>query len=161
MKIFYTVSFFLIFSLTTFSAASPFSLSDLETFYDEFLCDEKSVLSEAGLSPPCPLCGSIPAPSNTGDDAPDPILSSPDVWSFVSEPNLHPMKIQVNVLNSGLSPGFIFVAPYAFSAHPTYGETGSLIIDNLGNPIYFRSLSSPNLGCDKLNITLLKSHCFS
>ncbi len=39
------------------------------------------------------LCGTVPYKSNTGSTTPSPITSSPQVWSFVSEPNLHPMKI--------------------------------------------------------------------
>ncbi len=55
------------------------------------------------------------------------------------------MKITVNILNPGLAPGSIFVAPYAFSADAMYGQTGSLILDNMGNPFWFRPLSTPNL----------------
>ena len=60
-------------------------------------------------------CGTIPYPSNTGYVTPDPIIESPSVWSFVSEPHLHPMKVAVKTYKQGTSPGFIFVAPYAFS----------------------------------------------
>lgn len=119
----------------------------LEEFYGDFLCDEKIVLSSVGLSTPCtcPGCGTIPYPSNTGYVTPDPIINSPEVWSFVSEPNLHPMKITVNIFNPGTSSGLIFLAPYGFSADPIIGQPGSLILDNLGNPFWFRPLDSPNL----------------
>lgn len=90
-------------------------------------------------------CGTIPYPSNTGHVTPDPIIDSPQVWSFISEPNLHPMKVTINTNKPGTSRGFIFVAPYAFSVNPTYGQPGALIMDNEGNPIWFRPLSSPNL----------------
>ncbi len=56
-------------------------------------------------------CGSVPFASNTGYITPDPILQSSQVWSFVSEPALNPMKITVNVSNPGVSPGLILVAP--------------------------------------------------
>ncbi len=125
-------------------ASNPFSMDQLEYFYDEFLCEEKAALAAAGIGSPC-ACGTIAYPSNTGNVTPDPILYSPQVWSFVSEPNLHPMKISVNVLNPGIAPGLIFVAPYAFSADAMYGQTGSLIMDSTGNPFWFRPLSSPNL----------------
>lgn len=131
-----------------FSAALFVSFNQYETFYNEFLCSEKSVLFEAGLiNASCneARCGSIPYPSNTGYTTPQPIIDSPQVWSFVSEPDLHPMKITVNTYNSGTSPGFIFLAPYGFSADATYGQPGSLIVDNDGNPFWFRPLSSPNL----------------
>ncbi len=90
-------------------------------------------------------CGTVPYPSNTGYVTPDPILKSSEVWSFVSEPDLHPMKVTVNTLKPGTSPGLIFVAPYAFSADAIYGQPGSLILDSEGNPIWFRPLNSPNL----------------
>ncbi len=129
----------------TFSFASnPFSLDQLLYFYDEYLCEEKSVLAAVGIGSPCE-CGTVPYPSNTGYVTPDPILYSPQVWSFVSAPNLHPMKITVNVLNPGIAPGFIFVSPYAFSSDAMYGQSGSLMMDNAGNPIWFRPLSTPNL----------------
>lgn len=90
-------------------------------------------------------CGTIPYPSNTGHITPDPILDSPQVWSFVSAPDLHPMKVTVNVHKPGTAPGLIFVAPYTASEDAMYGQTGALILDNEGNPVWFRPLSSPNL----------------
>lgn len=134
--------FFVIFyaCCLTFSFASD----QLEFFYDEFICEEKAVLAAAGIGSPCE-CATLPYPSNTGHVTPDPILFSPQVWSFVSEPDLHPMKITVNVLKPGIAPGFIFVAPYAFSSDAMYGQSGSLIMDNTGNPFWFRPLSTPNL----------------
>lgn len=90
-------------------------------------------------------CGTVPFPSNTGFVTPDPIIDSPQVWSFVSEPNLHPMKVTVNTNQPGTSSGLIFVAPYAFSSDATIGQSGALILDNEGNPFWFRPLNSPNL----------------
>lgn len=121
--------------------------SQLEEFYGDFVCEEKEILSAAGLSSPCTAsgCGSIPYPSNTGFTTPDPIIDSPQVWSFVSEPRLHPMKVEINVYEPGTSPGLIFLAPYGFSDVAMYGQSGSLIVDNTGNPVWFRPLSSPNL----------------
>lgn len=125
-------------------ASTPSKLDRLQFFYEEFLCEEKAVLTTINLGTPC-QCGVVPYPSNTGVETPDSIFDSPQVWSFVSEPNLHPMKITVNVLNPGIAPGFVLVAPYAFSADAMYGQSGSLMMDNLGNPIWFRPLSTPNL----------------
>lgn len=90
-------------------------------------------------------CGAIPYPSNTGFVTPKPILRSPQVWSFVTEPKLHPMKVTINTKKQGIAPGLLFVAPYAFSADATYGQSGALIMDNDGNPVWFRPLKSPNL----------------
>lgn len=119
----------------------------LEEFYGDYLCDEKEILAAAGVTQPCtcPGCGSIPYPSNTGHVTPEPIINSPQVWSFVSEPNLHPMKITVNQYNPGTSTGFILLAPYSFSSDPTYGQPGSLIMDSLGNPFWFRPTNDRNL----------------
>ncbi len=93
----------------------------------------------------CLECGQVPYPSNTGYVTPDPIIDSPQVWSFVSEPDLHPMKVTINKYKHGTSSGLIFLAPYAFSADAGYGQPGSLILDKKGNPVWFRPLSSPNL----------------
>ena len=82
-------------------------------------------------------CGTEPYPSNTGNVTPNPIIDSSKVWNFVSEPNLHPMKVTVKQHKSGTSPDLILVAPYTFSADATYGQPGALI--------WFRPLSSPNL----------------
>lgn len=90
-------------------------------------------------------CGTIPYPSNTGSVTPDPIIKSAQVWSFISEPNLHPMKVTVNTYQHGVSAGLIFLAPYTFSDDALYGQPGALILDNEGNPVWFRPLNSPNL----------------
>lgn len=65
-----------------------------------------------------------------------------EVWHFVTEPNLHPMRVSVQVRQPGLAPGLIFVAPYALPATPgtLVGQSGVLIMDNEGNPVYFRGL---------------------
>jgi hypothetical protein len=91
------------------------------------------------------FCGTIPYPPNTQNVTPDPIIDSPQVWSFVSEPNLHPMKVQVNTYKPGTSSGLIFAAPYTASNAALYGQPGALILDNNGIPIWFRPLGSPNL----------------
>ncbi|ASK64354.1 hypothetical protein CFK37_09630 [Virgibacillus phasianinus] len=48
------------------------------------------------------------------------------------------MKVTVNVNKPGTAPGFIFVAPYEYYSTPTVGQTGSLIMDQAGNPVWFR-----------------------
>jgi hypothetical protein len=80
------------------------------------------------------VCGTVPYP--TSYKTPSPITQSPQVWSFVSEPKLHPMKVMVNTYQPGTSSGFIFVAPYTYSDNPLYGQPGSLILDNIGNPFW-------------------------
>lgn len=127
--------------------SSSTSLDNLEEFYGDFLCEEKEILFEAGLGTPCTCagCGSIPYPTNNGYITPEPIINSSQVWSFVSEPHLHPMKVTVTSFGAGPSPGLVFVAPYGFSNSPMIGQPGSLILDNAANPIWFRPLNSPNL----------------
>jgi hypothetical protein len=68
--------------------------------------------------------------------------SSSQVWDFVSAPNLHPMKVKINVSKPGTAPGFIFVAPYTTFEASMIGQTGSLIMDQLGNPVWFRPLEN-------------------
>jgi hypothetical protein len=55
------------------------------------------------------------------------------------------MKVFVTTYNPGTSSGYAFLAPYGFSDTAMYGQSGSLIVENDGNPIWFRPLSSPNL----------------
>ena len=143
----FQATFFCLYCCAFFIAGTLFSANPYQEFYDDFLCDEKEVLSAVGLSSPCVCagCGSIPYPSNTGYTTPDPITNSPQVWSFVSEPDLHPMKVIVNTYNPGTSSGLIFLAPYGFSDVAMYGQPGSLMLDNEGNPFWFRPLSTPNL----------------
>ena len=68
------------------------------------------------------------------------------VWSFVSAPPLHPMKVNVLTLHPGASLNPIFVAPYDQSSNPSLlvGQTGPLIMDASGNPIWFHPRSSNN-----------------
>lgn len=105
---------------------------------------EKCVRQLTGRSK-CRRCGQIPYPSNTGQVTPDPIIDSPEVWSFVSKPDLHPMKVTVITNEPGTSPGLIFLAPYSFSEDATIGQPGALILDNEGNPVWFRPMTKPNL----------------
>jgi Arylsulfotransferase (ASST) len=68
------------------------------------------------------------------------------VWNFVSAPQLHPMKVNVLGLQPGASLNPIFVAPYDQSTNPSelVGDTGPLIMDASGNPIWFDPLSHRN-----------------
>jgi Arylsulfotransferase (ASST) len=92
-----------------------------------------------------PQCGTVPYRSNTGNVTPTPILDSSQVWSFVSEPNLHPNKVTINVDEPGTSSGLVFVDPFTPSSVAVFGQPGALILDNNGTPYWFRPLSSPNL----------------
>lgn len=90
-------------------------------------------------------CGTVAYPTTNGYATPEATIESPQVWSFVSEPNLHPMKVFVNLMLPGISAGYIMLAPYSFSEYSSTGQQGALMLDNRGNPIYFRPTSGPNL----------------
>jgi hypothetical protein len=65
-----------------------------------------------------------------------------DAWSFVSAPNLHPMQVTIKVKKPGTAAGFIFVSPYTVFGAEMIGQTGSLIMDQAGNPVWFRPLAN-------------------
>jgi hypothetical protein len=93
-------------------------------------------------------CGTTPYPTSDGYKTPSPITQSPQVWSFVSAPQLHPMKVTINTYQSGTSPGLVFVAPYGFSSEAEYGQPGALIMDNSGNPFWFKPLPTNLMNTD-------------
>jgi len=53
------------------------------------------------------------------------------------------MRVTVTTQRAHTARGQIFVAPY--SSGTMIGQTGSLMLDNAGNPVWFRPLSSANL----------------
>ncbi len=71
-----------------------------------------------------------------------PLSNSADVWNFVTAPDLHPMKVSVQLQDPGTAPGLVFVGPYALSSADMVGQTGPLIMDQSGNPIWFLPVSS-------------------
>lgn len=64
------------------------------------------------------------------------------VWNFHSAPCLHPMKVKINVDRPGTAPGYLFVAPYTGFGETLVGQTGALIMDQTGDPVWFRPLKS-------------------
>jgi len=56
------------------------------------------------------------------------------------------MKVTINTNQSGIAPGLILVDPFTPSSTACYGQPGGLILDNDGNPIWFRPLNSPDKG---------------
>lgn len=67
---------------------------------------------------------------------------SSQVWNFESAPDLHPMKVTINVDQPGTALGLLFVSPYTFYSAEMIGQTGALIMDQTGNPIWFRPLEN-------------------
>ncbi|MEU6091520.1 arylsulfotransferase family protein [Streptomyces sp. NPDC047085] len=90
------------------------------------------------------LCATQPAPPTGSATTPPPITSGSGVWSFVSEPALHPQRVTVTAHKPGTAPGKIFVGPYAIGT-AVFGQTGALISDDSGDPVWFRPLPSPDL----------------
>ncbi len=68
------------------------------------------------------------------------------VWNFASAPGQQPMQANVLTLRPGASLNPIFVSPYDQSSNPglLVGQTGPLIMDASGNPIWFHPLSNHN-----------------
>lgn len=147
MRCFVIILFLLFSTFSTHLAADLKVVNFLDEWMDhvESVIGRKLIRAHSGSCSSCENCGTVPYPSNTGYVTPDPILISPQVWSFVSEPKLHPMKVTVNTLQQSTSSELIFVAPYAFSGQTMYGQTGALILDNEGNPFWFRPFNTPNL----------------
>ena len=87
------------------------------------------------------LCATRPAPSAI--PVRRPITSGPGVWRFRSAPELHPMRVSVLADRPGAAAGQILVAPY--STGRMVGQTGALMLDSAGNPVWFRPLPSPRL----------------
>ncbi|GKV67434.1 MULTISPECIES: arylsulfotransferase family protein [unclassified Sporosarcina] len=66
-------------------------------------------------------------------------VTDSQIWHFVSAPHLQPMKVTVNVIKPGTAAGYIFVAPYTMYGENMVGQTGALIMDEAGNPVWFKS----------------------
>lgn len=89
-------------------------------------------------------CATRPAPPSGSGTTPPPVLAGPGVWSFVSEPGLHPQRVTVTADKPGTARGEIFYGPYAIGT-AVYGQTGALMSVNSGDPVWFHPLPSPDL----------------
>ena len=67
-----------------------------------------------------------------------PVLQPQGAWTFRSRPDLHPPAVQVVERGRGLSPGYIFLAPKKDPEKEGPGQDGPLILDNDGQPVWFR-----------------------
>jgi Arylsulfotransferase (ASST) len=65
---------------------------------------------------------------------------SKDAWSFVSAPDLRPMKVQVKTPDPAARPNRLLLDPYAQGVPA--GQNGALILDNSGQPIWFDPLDN-------------------
>ena len=59
-------------------------------------------------------------------------------WTFRSRPDLRPPVVEVLKSGRGLSPGHIFIAPKKDPDEEGPGQDGPLILDNQGDPVWFR-----------------------
>lgn len=83
-------------------------------------------------------CTNLPSVASSSSSSARPFSHTPhakQAWSFVSEPDLRPMKVIVKTPDPTLTPDDILVDPYAQGA--PVGQNGALILDNAGNPIWF------------------------
>ena len=76
------------------------------------------------------------APRALATRAGDAAAPGPTNRSYVSRPDLSPPVIDVATSDPTTSPGFIFLAPSAGT-----GQTGPLIVDNAGQPVWFLPLA--------------------
>jgi Arylsulfotransferase (ASST) len=62
-------------------------------------------------------------------------------WTFRSRPDLSPPVIEVTAQARDTAPGYIFVAPKNGPGEAGPGQDGCLILDNTGQPIWFRPVA--------------------
>jgi outer membrane protein assembly factor BamB len=82
------------------------------------------------------------APLRTPKVWPLPSVSSPPPeggWSFRSRPDLSPPVVDVTTRAHDTAPGYIFVAPEERGV----AQGGSMILDNSGQPVWFRPMQVP------------------
>lgn len=53
-------------------------------------------------------------------------------WNFVSRRDLHPARLRVTASAGQAAPGYVFITP----GSAQYGETGPLIVDGKGDPVW-------------------------
>jgi EmrB/QacA subfamily drug resistance transporter len=71
--------------------------------------------------------------------APTGAYTTSDTYSYVTEPTLHPPKLQVKTDKGGLAPGYIFMTNfYNLNYPPLTGQSGPLIVDRKLQPVWFK-----------------------
>jgi hypothetical protein len=63
-------------------------------------------------------------------------------WGFRSRPDLQPPGIMVTTPARGLAPGYVFCAPKNGPDEAGPGQDGCLILDNTGQPVWFRPVGT-------------------
>lgn len=80
------------------------------------------------------------ATANTANTAKGHGCTAPkSAWHFVSAPGLRPAHVHVCTRKSGVAPGMVFVGPFKDALHPgkLVGQSGALMVDQGGNPVWF------------------------
>jgi hypothetical protein len=68
------------------------------------------------------------------------------------------MKVRINKFRPGTASGFIFVTPYTFYVYEMIGQTGSLIMNQFGNPVWFQPLSSIYIQNANFRVQIFHEH---
>src|SRR5829696_7950064 len=63
-------------------------------------------------------------------------------WAFRSRPDLKPPGIRVTTQAHDTAPGYVFCAPKNGPGEAGPGQDGCLILDNMGQPVWFRPVGS-------------------
>ena len=71
-------------------------------------------------------------------------------WQFVSAPKLHPMHIHVCRHKPSTSGGMVFLGPFLDTkyGHSLVGQSGALMVDGGGNPVWFHRAPKGNQDSD-------------
>jgi len=88
----------------------------------------------------CKAISSLASTSGPSASLPSLTPHSKKAWSFVSAPDLHPMKVVVKTPDPSATPDEILLTPYAQGS--PVGQNGALILDNGGNPVWFDPLNN-------------------
>ncbi|HEX2740994.1 MAG TPA: twin-arginine translocation signal domain-containing protein, partial [Rubrobacter sp.] len=67
-----------------------------------------------------------------------PTAQGDQTWAFHSRPDLKPPVIRVTTQAQDTAPGYVFCAPKSGPGESGPGQDGCLILDNTGQPVWFR-----------------------
>ncbi len=81
--------------------------------------------------------------TTTSPSASSTSTNADDAWSFVTEPDLKPIKLKVLKNTTSDTSGLIFTAPYAPGS--ATGQTGTYITDAAGNPVWFKAVPDTDM----------------
>ncbi len=88
------------------------------------------------------LSGSLGCESSQRTRASASTAPPEQAWGFRSRPDLQPPGIRVTVPARGVAPGYVFCAPKNGPGEAGPGQDGCLILDNTGQPVWFRPVAT-------------------